>query len=1454
MSGPLLHPALRSLALACAAGRAQETPAPPPEAAPAAPTAAGIEAVAASGDDVDAVVASLAGARRALDFAPARERLAELSSRTQDEALTRRLAAEAADFLAESNLFERLLGRVNEQAQRGQPLPWPEGGGLVVSGADLLGVELAREGVAARKPWRSFPPELTLEFLAELPLSPAERVELARFAFWRGLTARAEAELHAALESDASLKELADQALALHRREEPPRGGYAWHRGSFLPALEVNRRRLLEDVAQKLERALGEATTLRLAEVVAAPAHALDLFAPRLEAGTQRVVAELARLYEPPRDWIQSYRTSVSLRRQRLLQIEQWEPAAKAALELIGRYDKPDQPKVDEFRRQLAERALQYQRLRRSDELAFERFPARDAEALLLRLERLEPALEATLVYRREHHGEAADPFPAVSPQGAKARLLPGRAGAGLEEFARALLLLKSNRLLDFIQRGEELDRVGGEMTPWERIVLRDLLHDALDLYNARVLTSADPEEYQNVVATNEYRRTLLLKPFEIDERVVIAARGHSQEMKDLGYFGHDSPTEKLRTPTDRVQFAGYGGGAGENCYAGGGGGRGAFEGWYHSPGHHRGMVGGGPHLGVGADTTHALWTQNFAGTDWSWRRHFPTLTVDAEARIAAAIEKLSRTKHDTCRDEIEALLELGRDALPAESRALTAARSDAASERRGFATRLARALAVVAVQEGIPQAVDLAVETLLALLEDPAGVVRGEANLALEHVTGRSFRFGASLEPAQRAAAVKRWRDWWKTAREGFTPRIETPASEVQPFDVASPVARGSVKRQSPDAPLKVFSPEERLALARRLGGSRQTEQAVTAALDWLVRHQNRDGSWGGRAFENQCRGEKCGGAAAFDFDAALTGLSLLCLIHGGSTIEIGPHRDAVKKGLDFLVSRMQEHGKFTSTSGWYMYQHALATQALVEGYGTSGDPFLKQAAQKAVDFLVFAQNRELGGWRYEARTDADTSVTGWVVLALMTAHDARLKVAGFKGAREWIERVTEPAYYRVGYTHALDAAIQEPRLTAVGLVCRQALGTPSNHPAITVGKEWCLRQLPTAQYIDLYFAYYATLALFQIGGEPWKRWNDAMVPALLERIHDPRDPKKGCRRGSFDSQGIFGDYGGRVYGTALSCLMLEVYYRYEKFPDVRSLSVTGSIAELAKPLLDQLGAGTAPVARAVAMRRIEEEFGTAAQAPLLMIVREPGDLSRRQDAAEILARVATASILSDLLGLLDDPDPTIQDRLFQALARGASPASVPDLARRLADERGHVRLWAARTLGRIGAPEALAPLVARSAVEPDANVKNEIAGAVRALSNRSALDRILDDAGFLATDAARRADLREGLRVLEGHGLPEKLAAAREKQPDVYAACLAPLRELGRTGLVPLLIAALDLEDPDGRALADQLLVALAGRSMNFDARAEPKLRKEAVARWGAWWKSARTAFQAGATPQGS
>ena len=63
----------------------------------------------------------------------------------------------------------------------------------------------------------------------------------------------------------------------------------------------------------------------------------------------------------------------------------------------------------------------------------------------------------------------------------------------------------------------------------------------------------------------------------------------------------------------------------------------------------------------------------------------------------------------------------------------------------------------------------------------------------------------------------------------------------------------------------------------------------------------------------------------------------------------------------------------------------------------------------------------------------------------------------------------------------------------------------------------------------------------MFHAGGEDWEIWNEAMKQTLL-----PMQRSSGSEAGSWDPNGMWGGYGGRVYSTATAALSLEVYYRY--------------------------------------------------------------------------------------------------------------------------------------------------------------------------------------------------------------------------------------------------------------------------------------------------------------------
>jgi hypothetical protein len=55
------------------------------------------------------------------------------------------------------------------------------------------------------------------------------------------------------------------------------------------------------------------------------------------------------------------------------------------------------------------------------------------------------------------------------------------------------------------------------------------------------------------------------------------------------------------------------------------------------------------------------------------------------------------------------------------------------------------------------------------------------------------------------------------------------------------------------------------------------------------------------------------------------------------------------------------------------------------------------------------------------------------------------------------------------------------------------------------------------------------------------WRAWNDAITSALLET-----QIAAGADAGSWNTNTVWGGYGGRVYTTAMAAMCLEVYYRY--------------------------------------------------------------------------------------------------------------------------------------------------------------------------------------------------------------------------------------------------------------------------------------------------------------------
>jgi hypothetical protein len=333
--------------------------------------------------------------------------------------------------------------------------------------------------------------------------------------------------------------------------------------------------------------------------------------------------------------------------------------------------------------------------------------------------------------------------------------------------------------------------------------------------------------------------------------------------------------------------------------------------------------------------------------------------------------------------------------------------------------------------------------------------------------------------------------------------------------------------------------------------GGDGQTEGAVHMALDWLARHQEADGTWNARRFAKRCTGASCGGACGEEYVVASTALALLPFLGAGHTFRDGPWKDVVRRGLVALHDRQREDGRFDGGPK-RAYADALATLAVSEAYGLTKSAPLGEMARKAVGFWVRTQN-DYGGWRYEpGDREGDSSVTGWVAMALASAKKAGVDVPDRTLAHcgGWFRAHTDDDGV-VGYT-AMGTGSKS--LLGVGFLVRVMTGTPPDDPGLAATAARLDTQTPRwpASDTDLGTSfgaadpmhwYYGAMAAFQRGGTTWKMWNDRLRPLLLDH-----QEKSGCAAGSWPPVGETGAKGGRLVVTSLAALTLEVYYRYPR------------------------------------------------------------------------------------------------------------------------------------------------------------------------------------------------------------------------------------------------------------------------------------------------------------------
>jgi hypothetical protein len=366
---------------------------------------------------------------------------------------------------------------------------------------------------------------------------------------------------------------------------------------------------------------------------------------------------------------------------------------------------------------------------------------------------------------------------------------------------------------------------------------------------------------------------------------------------------------------------------------------------------------------------------------------------------------------------------------------------------------------------------------------------------------------------------------------------------------NLADIVTTPKVHAEDMTAPFSGRAGPNKAQLIRREGGTTASEMAVQNGLDWLMRHQRKDGGWS-LDVRNECRiAPGCPEDVHVESDTAATGLGLLPFL-GAGHIHTQPSRyqDVVQRGIDWLLANQQKSGELFlgGQIQTQFYSHAIATMALCEAYGLSKDKRLAEPAQRAIDFIAQSQNKYDGGWRYAPGMEGDTSVFGWQMFALRSARLAGLNVSKsvIKGCVHYLD-VSSCDKHRTTYSY-LPGGMPKPTMTAEGLLCRQYLGWTRDNPNLQTGVAGVWTDLQFSNERNIYYWYYATQLLHNMHNKAWQQWNPKVRDGLIATQMTTKECDNGSWSPIFPQPDTWGTKGGRLYQTSLSILTLEVYYRF--------------------------------------------------------------------------------------------------------------------------------------------------------------------------------------------------------------------------------------------------------------------------------------------------------------------
>ena len=272
-------------------------------------------------------------------------------------------------------------------------------------------------------------------------------------------------------------------------------------------------------------------------------------------------------------------------------------------------------------------------------------------------------------------------------------------------------------------------------------------------------------------------------------------------------------------------------------------------------------------------------------------------------------------------------------------------------------------------------------------------------------------------------------------------------------------------------------------------------------------------------------------------------TGLAMMVFLASGEDPNYGLYSTHVRRALRNIIG--QQDGE-TGYLGNSMYHHGFGMLALAEAYGAvdernlwvdksgKGQRSIGQALELAVRAAITSQKKNpLGAWRYSpGATDADTSVSGAVLVGLLAARNAGIEVPdeSIDKAMGYYKSMTSSSG-QVGYSGGFggfDESIARISISTLVQAVARRKDTPTYKASIGYLKQRI--ETPAGSYPE-YARYYQAQALFQGDVEAWEKWNKLLIRQLKAA-----QQADGCIPGQF----------GNSLGTSMSCLALALNYRF--------------------------------------------------------------------------------------------------------------------------------------------------------------------------------------------------------------------------------------------------------------------------------------------------------------------